>query len=84
VSAGGIRVRLFAGLRDAVGAAEVTLDSDEAATAGALLHCLAERHPDAAPLLERSRVSVDREFAAAEDPVPPGAEVAVIPPVSGG
>jgi molybdopterin synthase catalytic subunit len=79
-----MRVRLFAALRDAFGEAEVALPDAGPLTAGALLDRLAETRPDAAPLLARSRVAVDREFAAPDAELPAGAEIAIIPPVSGG
>src|SRR5512137_434412 len=40
--------------------------------------------PGLAPVLARSRIAVDGEFAGDEAPLPDGAEVAIIPPVAGG
>jgi molybdopterin synthase catalytic subunit len=51
---------------------------------GELRTLLASRHPRLARLLPRCRIAVDEEFAADEDAIPDGAELAVIPPVSGG
>ena len=51
---------------------------------GELRGALAARHPALARVLPRCRLAVNQEFAEDGDPVPDGAEVAVIPPVSGG
>jgi len=72
----------FASLRDAAGAPSETLDTT-AANLGALYAQARERHGFALPL-ERLRVAVDGEFARWSDGVRDGAEVAFIPPVSGG
>src|SRR5690606_12350725 len=69
------RVLYFASLRDDAGRAE------EAVPAGGTLAALYARLRWTRAQL---RVAVDGAFAAWDDPVPPGAEVAFIPPVSGG
>jgi molybdopterin converting factor subunit 1 len=78
-----ITVLFFAVAREAAGT-----DSESVGgapnTVGALRAFLAERHPALARVLPRCRLAVDQEFAVDGDPVPDGAEVAVIPPVSGG
>lgn len=78
-----IQVLYFAVAREAAGLDEEALPSG-APTVAALRAVLAERHPALARLLPRCRIAVDQAFAADGDPVPDGAEVAVIPPVSGG
>lgn len=79
-----IRVKLFAGAREAVGSAEVAVFATPETTAGELLDLLVEEFPDAAEILRSCRVAVEREFAADGSVVPKDAEVALIPPVSGG
>ncbi len=79
-----LRVLLFASLRDAHGAPELTLDLDERITARALLGLLERRFPRFAGRLGVVRVAVDRRFCADDEEIPFGAEVALIPPVSGG
>jgi molybdopterin converting factor subunit 1 len=76
-----IEVRLFAGAAEAVGARRLRLDLPEGATAADCLAALAVRGGD---VLRRCRVAVDRRLVAPEAPLPEGAEVAVLPPVSGG
>ncbi len=72
----------FASLRDAAGT-----DSETCQTAATHLDALyaeaAARHALGWPR-ERLRVAVDGAFAQWSDPVRDGAEVAFIPPVSGG
>jgi MoaE-MoaD fusion protein len=79
-----LEVRLFGGLADRVGAAQVTVDLDEPATIADLRHAVAEQHPTLARLLARTSVAVDLEVADDEAPVTPASEVALLPPVAGG
>lgn len=69
-----VTVLLFAHLRDRLGPA-VTMELPDGATVGELR----ARLP-----IEGCRVAVDLAFADDGDVIPVGAEVAVIPPVSGG
>lgn len=79
-----IRVLYFAAAREAVGLQGETLEVADGLDAAGCLRLLAERHPGGAAVLARCRLAIDRELARPADPVPPGAEVALIPPVSGG
>ncbi len=78
-----VTVLYFAGAREAAGAARETLEPPPA-TVAALRALLLARHPGLARVLPRCRVAVDEEFAPDEAGLPDGAEVAIIPPVSGG
>ena len=78
-----VTVLFFAAARDAAGAARETLDPAPA-TVGALRAALSARRPELARILPRCRLAVDQDFARDDDPLPDGAEVAVIPPVAGG
>lgn len=77
------RVLLFAGLKDALGREFLEVEVPEAEARVADLRRAAEA---AAPSLrqERYRVAVASAYAAEEDLVRPGDEVAFLPPVSGG
>lgn len=75
------RVRLFAAAADALGAREVEVVLPAVPTAAGLLRHLAERGGD---LLLRCAVACDGHLLPAAAEVPPGADVAVLPPVSGG
>ena len=70
--------------RDLAGSHRVAVHLPERATLGDLRLCLAELIPNLAPLLERSALAVDNEVADDDLPLYPNAEVALLPPVSGG
>lgn len=76
-------VHLFARLRDLT-RPSVAVELPAGATVADLRRALVESHPALGPLLAVSRVAVNHEFAADVDAIPDGAELAVIPPVSGG
>jgi molybdopterin converting factor subunit 1 len=78
-----VTVLYFAVAREASGMESESLASWPA-TVGEFRGALAARHPALARVLHRCRLAVNQEFAQDGDPVPDGAEVAVIPPVSGG
>ncbi len=82
------QILYFAFLRDRLGRSEecVVLPT-EVRTVRALLAWLQARDSALAALLEEGRtirVAVNQEFAAADDPVAPGDEIALFPPVTGG
>jgi molybdopterin synthase catalytic subunit len=79
-----VRVKAFAGARDAMGEREVLVDLAEGASAAELLQFLAGRYPRIAPLLASLRVAVNREYVTAAHPLREADEVALLPPVSGG
>ncbi len=81
---GMITVLYFAAARQAAGLDRESVAAPEARTVQDLRRLLAERHPGLGRILERCRIAVQEEFASDDTPVPDGAEVAVIPPVSGG
>ena len=73
----------FASASEALGTDRVTWTS-EATTVGELKAELGQRHPELGPLWQRLAISVDGEIATDADPLHEGAEVALLPPVSGG
>ncbi len=79
-----VRVRLFAALRQAAGRDLLDLEMPERATIGQLRRRMAENLPELSGLLQRAMFAVGTEYATDEVVVPPGADVACIPPVSGG
>lgn len=79
-----VTVRLFALARQKLGRLEVVIDVPEPATVGSLKQALAAAYPDLAPLIPSLMIAVSAEYADDATPIPPGAEVAAIPPVSGG
>ena len=78
-----MRVLLFAGLAEVAGQRELTLDEeDPPRTVGELQARLREQWPALAS--RPFRVAVNQRYAAAEDALGDGDELALIPPVSGG
>ena len=77
-----IDIRYFASLRDAAGTATETVDTD-AKDLAALYAQLQARHGFAMPI-DRLRASLDGAFARWDTPLRDGADVAFLPPVSGG
>lgn len=79
-----IRVLLFAAARDAAGSPFVELDAPEAATVADVRERLAVKCPQLRGMLARSAVAIDGRYAVPSQRIDRGAEVALIPPVSGG
>jgi molybdopterin converting factor small subunit len=76
------RVRYFAQAREAAG---TSTEEVPGATVGEVLAAAVERHGDRlAAVLRSSAVWLDGEPCDLGDPVAAGAELAVLPPVSGG
>jgi molybdopterin synthase catalytic subunit len=80
-----LTVLLFAGLRQRAGRAElvVELDPSPPPTVAELRRAIAARHPELGSI-DHCRVAIDQEFASEAPRIDPTAEVALIPPVSGG
>jgi molybdopterin synthase catalytic subunit len=78
-----LSVGLFAGMAEAAGRRQVEIVWN-GGTVAELKSRLAAELPAIAPLLARSAVAVGSAYAPDDTPVPPGAAVAIIPPVSGG
>jgi len=79
-----IEVLFFATLRDKVGSKSVTVELDEHRRVSDLKHNLAVLYPALIPHLPIALVAINHAFAADDDIIPEGAEVALFPPVSGG
>jgi MoaD family protein len=79
-----VRVRLFARIREIVGAGQLERELGEGATLGDLLGALAAEYPKLADVTERTVISVNQKFATRETSLSDGDEVAIFPPVSGG
>lgn len=79
-----ITVLFFATLEDRAGTRQIELELAEGAPVRELKCLLGERFPGLRPALGSCLVAVNRQYAADEDVIPSGAEVAFFPPVSGG
>lgn len=75
---------LFARARDLLGADQVTIAAPQPANVSELRHRLIRDYPAAAGLLAKSAFAINGEFAGDDAAIPAGAEVALLPPVSGG
>jgi molybdopterin converting factor small subunit len=79
-----VTVRLFARAKELVGFDAVAVEVSEPATISVLRRQLAVEYPRLEPLLAHSAFAVDNEFADGPCPLSPNAEIALLPPVSGG
>jgi molybdopterin converting factor subunit 1 len=77
-------VQLYALAKERAGCSEVALELPEGATVGDLRRALAAACPNLGPLTANVMIAVDAEYADDDHRIREGAEVAVIPPVSGG
>ena len=79
-----IRLLFFAMAQELAGETKRHVPLEAETTVAALDARLREELPWLGTRLSSYRIAVDREFATGDMPVRPGAEVAIIPPVSGG
>lgn len=74
----------FAAARERAGLATESLELPEGSTAAGALAAACARHPALQAIADKLRLAVDQEFANPGRALRDGAEVALIPPVSGG
>ena len=79
-----VTIRLFARARDLAGADFVAVEVPNGATVTEVRSRLAARVPALESFLPRCAVAVNEEFAEDDAIVPRDADVALLPPVSGG
>jgi molybdopterin converting factor small subunit len=79
-----IEVQLFAGARKIAGSDAVWVEVPDGSDVSGLRSALCSAHPGLAVLLPGSRFAVNLQFADEQAPLPRDAEIALIPPVSGG
>jgi molybdopterin converting factor subunit 1 len=79
-----VRIRLFAVARELAGTDWVAVEVSEPCTVGQLRRALAAEMPALEAILPHVLFAVGSQYAGDADIVPAGAEVACIPPVSGG
>ena len=79
-----MKIRLFARARELAGTDTLEMELPAGATVGELRRRIAAASPALTGLLERSALAVNDEFADDSQILPAEAEVAVLPPVSGG
>jgi molybdopterin converting factor subunit 1 len=77
-------VKLFAVARQRAGCNSVEVELPASATIRQLRGALVEQFPPLADVVHHARFAVNSDYAADSAPIPSTAEVATIPPVSGG
>jgi molybdopterin converting factor subunit 1 len=78
------RVQLFAVARQRLGRPWVELTLPPDATVAALRRTLAAQFPALADLATQAQVAINHRYMPEDATVPPEADIALIPPVSGG
>ncbi|MBC7852154.1 MAG: MoaD/ThiS family protein [Pirellulaceae bacterium] len=79
-----LRIKLFAIARQRLVRDHVEVTLKDTATVADLRRALAEQFPALADVLPHIRIAINSSYAADSAMIPAGAEVALIPPVSGG
>jgi molybdopterin synthase catalytic subunit len=79
-----VSLLLFASLRDAIGERSLCMELDEGATVADLKRRLGVEYPRVEPMLGTVVCAIDDDYVSFEASLHEGAEVALIPPVSGG
>lgn len=79
-----VKLLMFAGARDIVGAAELAFPWEATGSAATLLGSLVSRFPALAPHAPSIRLAVNGSYVELGAPIRPGDTVALIPPVAGG
>ena len=79
-----VRVQFFSRLKDIVGASELELELEDAATAGELLARLCAGHPGLREWDNTILIGAGVEFVDRDYVIKPGDEISIMPPVQGG
>lgn len=79
-----IKLLFFATLRERIGLRSLELDIPEDMTIQDLKEKLSADYPNLKESMKSVLITINREYAFDEAVVPPNAEIAMFPPVSGG
>jgi len=79
-----IRVKLFAVAKQVTGASEIELEAPDGATVADVRDALIQQAPQLESMAGHFKFAINAAYASDSDIVPENAEVACIPPVSGG
>ena len=77
-------VKVFALARQLAGQDQIRVDLPPEATVGDLRRSITAQFPGLAALTAQALFAVNADYATDETPIAPGADLACIPPVSGG
>ncbi len=78
------KIKLFAGARELAGQGQIEIELPATATVQQLRAALLAASPALAPLLPHALFAINTNYATDETQIPEDAEIACIPPVSGG
>ena len=79
-----VRVKLFAVARQRIGQDSLEVELPDKPTIGHLRQALLEQFPPLASVVPHARFAINSEYASDAAALPAAAEIAIIPPVSGG
>jgi molybdopterin synthase catalytic subunit/molybdopterin converting factor small subunit len=79
-----VRVLAFAGVREILGSGEIEVELPEDGSLDDLRRLLDRRHPELARYWDRLAIAVDGQLGDGDPALADGAEIALLPPVSGG
>ncbi|MEM8865092.1 MAG: MoaD/ThiS family protein [Planctomycetota bacterium] len=79
-----VTIQLFAGAREAAGADNIAVDIDDDSNYADLAEAVTAACPALAPLVAAGRFAAGDQYVDKSAAVNPAADIALIPPVSGG
>ena len=79
-----VKLLLFATLRDRAGAKSIELDIPAELTVQGLKDKISQEYPNLKESMSSVLITINREYAFDDAVIPPNAELAMFPPVSGG
>ena len=79
-----VKVLFFATLRDRVGTKSIEMDIPADLTVKGLKETLSQEYPKLKESMSSVLITINREYAFDDAVIPPSAELAMFPPVSGG
>lgn len=79
-----VKLLFFATLRDRAGAKSMELDIPAELTIQGLKDKISEEYPNLKDSMSSVLITINREYAFDDAVIPPNAELAMFPPVSGG
>jgi molybdopterin converting factor subunit 1 len=79
-----VKIFFFATLRDYVGSKSLELEIPIGTTINGLTDLLVTAYPQLEKVKDSMMAAINREYAANEQVIPEGVEIALFPPVSGG
>lgn len=79
-----IKIRLFSYLKEKLGTSEIEIEVSSISTVQDVMKVLEESYADLAQMKPFIRFAINQEYAALQDEIKGGDELALITPVSGG